>query len=167
MNDIIITAYGRAGDENSADADDMEAEDEVDAADSAAFHVFLLMGQSNMVGCDVITAEDRITDERVSVLGYETCPDTARVANQWDTAAPPLHNCSVGIGPGDYFAKTLAEALPAGHTMGLVPTAVSGQWIETFLQGGVHHQNISTKSSWPRVLRTRDSQAHLSSGRVQ
>ena len=29
--------------------------------------------------------------------------------------------------------------------MGLVPTAVSGQWIETFLEGGIHHQNILDK----------------------
>ena len=26
-----------------------------------------------------------------------------------------------------------------------MPTAVSGQWIETFLQGGIHHQNILDK----------------------
>ena len=109
------------------------------------FHIFLLMGQSNMVGCDVITPADRIADERVSVLGYETCPDTDRISNEWAAASPPLHNCSAGVGPGDYFAKTLVEALPEGHTMGLVPTAVSGQWIETFLQGGIHHQNILNK----------------------
>ena len=39
------------------------------------------MGQSNMAGCDVITPQDRISDERVSVLGYETCPGTQRISN--------------------------------------------------------------------------------------
>ena len=119
MNNIRITALGNAGMGTGASGDDMEAGGDANGGErQAVFHIFLLMGQSNMVGCDVITAEDRITDERVSVLGYETCPDTARVANQWDTAAPPLHNCSVGIGPGDYFAKTLQRPSQAHHGPG-------------------------------------------------
>ena len=146
MNEIIITALENRGVESGNNSEDMDAMGDADAPETdTVFHVFLLMGQSNMVGCDIITAEDRATDERVSVLGYETCPDTDRVFNEWDTASPPLHNCSAGIGPGDYFAKTLVDALPEGHTIGLVPTAVSGQWIETFLQGGIHHQNILDK----------------------
>ena len=146
MNEIRITALGPDGRGAGAGSGDMNAAGDADSmAANALFHIFLLMGQSNMVGSDIITRADRTTDERVSVLGYETCPDTDRVSNQWDIASPPLHTCSTGIGPGDYFAKTLVEALPDGHTMGLVPTAVSGQWIETFLQGGIHHQNILDK----------------------
>ena len=146
MNQIRITALEAAGAEDGASADNMGAADDGNSrAANPVFHVFLLMGQSNMVGCDIITPGDRATDARVSVLGYETCPNTDRVANEWDVASPPLHSCSAGIGPGDYFAKTLAAALPEGHTMGLVPTAVSGQWIETFLQGGSNHQNILEK----------------------
>ena len=146
MNNIIITAYTTRGIDNDANNNEMEANDDANGMSSnTVFHIFLLMGQSNMVGCDVITPEDRISDERISVLGYETCSETSRVLNQWETASPPLHNCSKGIGPGDYFAKTLAEALPEGHSIGLVPTAVSGQWIETFLEGGIHHQNILDK----------------------
>ena len=146
MNEIIITALEPGGVENSDSTGDMDATGDADSANTnTVFHVFLLMGQSNMVGCDIITPGDRTNDERISVLGYETCPETDRVSNEWDTALPPLHSCSAGIGPGDYFAKTLVEALPEGHTMGLVPTAVSGQWIETFLQGGIHHQNILDK----------------------
>jgi hypothetical protein len=144
MNEIIITA--REGIDNEMNTDNMDTADNADATTTnTVFHVFLLMGQSNMVGCDLITSSDRTTDERISVLGYESCPETNRMSNEWDTASPPLHSCSTGIGPGDYFAKTLVEALPEGHTLGLVPTAVSGQWIETFLEGGVHHQNILDK----------------------
>ena len=146
MNEIIITAFDPEGVERSNQNDEMDATGDAGAMETnSVFHVFLLMGQSNMVGCDVITQDDRITDERISVLGYETCSDTGRVFNEWDSASPPLHSCTAGVGPGDYFAKTLVEALPEGHTMGLVPTAVSGQWIETFLQGGVHHQSILDK----------------------
>ncbi|MEE2788479.1 MAG: sialate O-acetylesterase [Myxococcota bacterium] len=146
INNITITASGNSGVDAGASNDEMRADD--DAASQVptpVFHIFLLMGQSNMVGCDIITPQERRTDERVSVLGYETCPDSNRVVNQWDAASPPLHTCTAGIGPGDYFAKTLVEALPDGHTIGLVPTAESGQWIETFLQGGPHHQKILDK----------------------
>ena len=146
INNITITAWAPVGNDDGARVDEGEMMGASDAiAAGPTFHIFLLMGQSNMVGSDIITAADRVTDERVSVLGYETCPSSNRVSNQWAVASPPLHNCSAGIGPGDYFAKTLADALPAGHTIGLVPTAVSGQWIETFLQGGIHHQNILDK----------------------
>ena len=145
MNDILITAVEGDRAESDVGTDTMDTTEGTAMTTNPVFHVFLLMGQSNMVGCDTITPVDRTTDERISVLGYETCPETGRVSNEWTTAAPPLHTCSTGVGPGDYFAKTLAEALPEGHTMGLVPTAVSGQWIETFLEGGVHHQNILDK----------------------
>lgn len=145
INNIIITALEPGSVDHIDDPNEMDSAGHEDAIGSDVFHVFLLMGQSNMVGCDTITPEDRITDERVSVLGYETCSGTGRVFNEWDIASPPLHSCSTGIGPGDYFARTLAASLPDGHTMGLVPTAVSGQWIETFLQGGVHHSSILDK----------------------
>ncbi|HEU5072983.1 MAG TPA: sialate O-acetylesterase, partial [Polyangiaceae bacterium] len=42
-----------------------------------------------------------------------------------------------GIGPGDYFAKTLIEALPAGDTIGLVPCAIPGVDIDFFVKGVV------------------------------
>ena len=70
------------------------------------------MGQSNMVGCDLITLEDRTSDERVSVLGYETCPGTQRVVNQWDTALPPLHTCSGGIDRVITLPKPLLQHYP-------------------------------------------------------
>lgn len=107
------------------------------------FHVFLLLGQSNMVGYPKALEPDRVEDERVKVLGYDECAATGRHENVWDTAAPPLHNCwTDAIGPGDYFAKTLLPILPAGDTIGLVPCAISGEKIETFLKVG------GTKYDW-------------------
>lgn len=107
------------------------------------FHVFLLLGQSNMAGFPKALAADRVEDERVKVLGFNECAATGRQENVWDTAAPPLHSCwSDAIGPGDYFARTLLSILPAGDTIGLVPCAIPGERIQTFMKIG------GTKYDW-------------------
>jgi hypothetical protein len=101
------------------------------------FHVFLLLGQSNMAGYPKALAADQTENPRIKVLGYDACAATGRVEGQWDTAAPPLHECwNAGLGPGDYFAKTLIDEYPAQDTIGLVPAAISGEKIETFMKVG-------------------------------
>jgi hypothetical protein len=100
------------------------------------FHVFLLIGQSNMEGAPRPEAVDRETNESVKVLAYDNCTALGRTYNEWYTAAPPLHSCGGGVGPGDYFAKTLAAQFP-GKTIGLVPCAISGVDIDFFRKGVV------------------------------
>jgi Carbohydrate esterase, sialic acid-specific acetylesterase len=112
------------------------------------FHIFMLMGQSNMAGVAKSEASDKNTDERLKVWG-----GCNQKAGQWNTANPPLSDCPGGSGinlstsvdPGIWFAKTLLKKLPAGHTIGLVGTAESGEKIETFLSGGKHHDTIMKK----------------------
>jgi hypothetical protein len=112
-------------------------------ATEPTFHVFLLLGQSNMAGYAKAEAADEVEDDRVRVLGFDDCAETGRQADEWDTAAPPLHECWNGaVGPGDHFAKTLLPTLPPDDTIGLVPCAVSGERIETFLKVG------GTRYSW-------------------
>jgi hypothetical protein len=101
------------------------------------FHVFLLLGQSNMAGYSKAESADKVEDARIRVLGFDDCAATGRVKDEWDVAVPPLHECWNGaLGPGDYFAKTLIDALPAEDTIGLVPCAISGEKIETFQKAG-------------------------------
>jgi hypothetical protein len=95
------------------------------------FYVFLLIGQSNMEGQAKPDADDRMTDARVQVLAYDNCPNLPRTYNGWYTATPPLHSCYAGVGPGDYFGKTLAAAYPDAK-IGLVPCAISGVDIDFF-----------------------------------
>jgi hypothetical protein len=99
------------------------------------FLVFLLLGQSNMEGQPQPQAEDRAQDPRIKVLAYDDCAAVNREYGQWYTAYPPLHSCGGGVGPGDYFAKTLLESLPEGYTIGLVPCAVNGAPIDLFRKG--------------------------------
>lgn len=112
-------------------------------------HVFMLMGQSNMAGVAKREASDDNTDERMLVLGGCGNPPL-----EWSVVdRPPLSECpgekgwnpSDSVDPGIWFAKTLLPALPAGDTMGLVGTAESGESINTFIEGGVHHQMILDK----------------------
>lgn len=104
---------------------------------SPKFRVYLLLGQSNMAGFPKAQSADKVEDPRIKVLGYDNCAATGRKQNQWDVAAPPLHECWNGaIGPGDSFARTMIEQLPQGDTIGLVPCAISGEKIETFLKRG-------------------------------
>ena len=96
--------------------------------------IFLLFGQSNMEGIPKPEAEDLVEIPQIEVLGYDTCGD--RAYNVWDTAAPPLHRCFAGVGPGDWFAKTLIETWPNAE-IGLVPAAISGVDIDFFRKGVV------------------------------
>lgn len=112
------------------------------------FHIFMLMGQSNMAGATPFNDGDKNTDERLKVWGGCNQP-----AGQWNTATPPLNDCpgekgwnlSNSVDPGIWFGKTLLEVLPEGDTIGLVGTAESGESINTFISGGSHHQMILNK----------------------
>ncbi|WP_437625296.1 sialate O-acetylesterase [Sorangium sp. So ce1151] len=96
--------------------------------------VFLLIGQSNMEGVPKPQAQDKTENPRVKVLAYDNCSGIGRTYNEWYTASPPLHGCNAGVGPGDYFARTLAEAYPTA-TIWLVPNAISGVDIDFFRKG--------------------------------
>lgn len=98
--------------------------------------IFLLLGQSNMVGQPRPEAQDRVEDPRVRVLAYEDCWSLGRTYNHWYPAKAPLHDCGAGVGPGDYFARTLAKAYPDA-TIGLVPLAISGVDIDFFVKGAI------------------------------
>jgi hypothetical protein len=102
------------------------------SAGPTGMQIFLLFGQSNMEGVPQPEAADRVEDPRVEVLGYTNCG--LRQYNEWYVASPPLHSCYLGVGPGDYFAKAMAEAWPDAE-IGLVPAAIAGVDIDFFRKG--------------------------------
>jgi hypothetical protein len=137
---------GTGGDATSAGGSDGAGG--MEGSGEPVFHLFLLMGQSNMAGVAPIQETDKNTDERLQVWGG----GAGGPPNQWNLANPPLHdagekgwNSSGVVGPGMWFAKTLLEALPEGHTIGLIGTAESGDSIDTFISGGTHHPGILRK----------------------
>jgi hypothetical protein len=100
------------------------------------FHIYLMIGQSNMEGAATIEEQDRVTNPRVMVLQDEDCPRLGAVYGQWRVASPPLIRCLsyLGLGPGDTFGKVMAENSASEVTVGLVGAAHGGQKIEYFLK---------------------------------
>lgn len=112
------------------------------------FHVYLLLGQSNMAGRGKVEKEDQTPHPRVLALTKELA---------WAPAVEPLHwdKPSAGVGPGFAFAKALAEADPKIR-IGLVPCAAGGSPIEAWRPGAFHDQ---TKSHPWDDMRTRAKKA--------
>ncbi|HEX7762736.1 MAG TPA: sialate O-acetylesterase, partial [Cellvibrio sp.] len=112
------------------------------------FHIYLMFGQSNMEGAAPIENQDRITNPRVKVMADLNCSNLGRTYGNWYVASPPLNRCYSGLGPGDYFGKTMADGMPSSVTIGLVPAAVSGTPIELYQKSapiGRNNQNIPTQ----------------------
>jgi hypothetical protein len=94
------------------------------------FYIYILMGQSNMVGRDTRTLDAFKENPRVLALN----PD-----GQWVLAKDPLHEqvgrIVVGVGPGTSFALEMLKANPK-VTIGLVPCAVGGTPLRRWVKGG-------------------------------
>ncbi len=93
-----------------------------------SFHLFLLVGQSNMAGRGKLDAEAKQAHPRVLML------DKDRV---WAPALDPLHFDKpriVGVGPGRAFGNAVAER-DSEIVVGLIPCAVGGSPIATWESG--------------------------------
>ncbi len=105
-------------------------------ADRADFHLFLLIGQSNMAGRGTVEPEDQVPHERVLKLNQ---------ADRWVPATDPLHfdkPSVVGVGLGRTFALDYAQRHRA-VTVGLIPCAAGGSPIAAWEPGGYHDQTKS------------------------
>ena len=93
------------------------------------FHIYLLLGQSNMAGRGELTPEfEAIEHERVFALNAE---------GHWVKAKHPLHFDKpkrAGVGPGLSFGMEIAEA-DSTIRVGLVPCAVGGTDIGKWAPG--------------------------------
>jgi hypothetical protein len=91
------------------------------------FHLYLLIGQSNMAGRGAVDAESRKAHPRVVMLTKGLT---------WEPATDPLHfdKPAAGVGPGLAFGKQMAEANPQAR-IGLVPCAVGGTSIKAWVPG--------------------------------
>jgi len=95
--------------------------------------VFLCFGQSNMEGFPGIEEQDKgPVDERFQVLTAVDFPNLGRTKGKWYPAVPPLCRPSTGLGPADYFGRTLVANLPPNIKVGMVNVSVAGCKIELF-----------------------------------
>lgn len=97
------------------------------------FYVFLCLGQSNMEGFPGIEEQDKgPVDARFEALAAVDFPAEKWEKGRWRPAAPPLVRPGAGLGPADYFGRTLVDNLPPRVRIGVVNVAVAGCKIELF-----------------------------------
>jgi hypothetical protein len=91
------------------------------------FHLFLLVGQSNMAGRGVLEDQDIKPHARVVMLSKD---------GKWVPAIDPMHfdKPAAGVGLGKSFGQITAEASP-NVTIGLIPCAVGGSPIDSWMPG--------------------------------
>ena len=91
------------------------------------FHLYLLIGQSNMSGRGKMTEEDKQPVDGILMLNRK---------NKWQAARHPLHYDSkgAGVGLGLSFAKEMAKQ-NKDVTIGLVPCAVGGTALNRWVEG--------------------------------
>lgn len=116
--------------------------------DKESFHVFLLMGQSNMAGYGTILPAD---DKEIE--GAYMLRDVAGQSDKysWVPAKQPIH-CRLKsdrfclAGP---FAKTYRELYPQ-VTVGLIPMAWGGAPITNMIKGTPLYQETINKALWAK-----------------
>src|SRR5882672_8445098 len=84
------------------------------------FWVFLCFGQSNMEGFPGIQPEDTTNvDDHFQGLAAVDFPKVGRKKGNWYPAVPPLCRPSTGLGPADYFGRTMVANLPKNIRVGV------------------------------------------------
>lgn len=101
-------------------------------AQDSNFHIYLSFGQSNMEGQGVIEESDKEVNSRFLVLQAMDCPDLKREKGKWYQAIPPLCQCHTGLGPVDYFGRTMVENLSDSIRVGVFNVAIGGCDIRLF-----------------------------------
>lgn len=96
------------------------------------FYIFLCFGQSNMDGAGRIEDQDKTVDERFQVMAAIDMPNLGRKKGNWYPAVPPLCRGTGGLGPADYFGRTMVAGLPEKIRVGVINVAVPGCKIELF-----------------------------------
>jgi hypothetical protein len=97
------------------------------------FYIFLCFGQSNMEGAAKFETQDTTAvDQRFRLLEAVNCDNLNRTKGNWYTAVPPLTRCKTGLGPVDYFGRTLVANLPKNIKIGVINVAIGGCKIELF-----------------------------------
>lgn len=101
--------------------------------DREHFHLYLLIGQSNMAGRGSIEEEDKVAHPRVLTFSKD---------NAWVPAIDPLHfdkPAIAGVGLGSTFGRVMADANP-NVTIGLIPCAVGGTPLSRWQKDGDLYQ---------------------------
>lgn len=102
--------------------------EEADVPAKDKFHLFLLVGQSNMAGRGKVTPDDQVKNPKVLMFNKQ---------GKWVPAVDPMHFDKpgiVGVGLGRTFGLEVSKDNP-DITIGLIPCAVGGSPIKSWEPG--------------------------------
>ncbi|MFG0332413.1 MAG: sialate O-acetylesterase [Maioricimonas sp. JB049] len=108
--------------------------DEAKPADQGRFHLYLLIGQSNMAGRGKVDPDSNEAHPRVLKLDRD---------GNWVPATDPIHFDKpriAGVGLASAFGPAMAQA-DNTVTIGLIPCAVGGTRLERWVKGGDLYEN--------------------------
>ncbi|MCH7847582.1 MAG: sialate O-acetylesterase [Planctomycetes bacterium] len=103
-----------------------------------AFHLYLLIGQSNMAGRVPVQRRDRVPDPRVLMLDDQ---------DRWVLALDPVHTDKsiAGVGLCRSFARVLTDE-DQSITIGLIPCSVGGSALRQWEQGEAHYESAVSRT---------------------
>ena len=113
------------------------------------FYIYICFGQSNMEGNAQPESIDKTgIDERFRLLATCNFSSPSRTKGQWYKATPPLVSPNGGLGPSDYFGRTMVECLPENVRVGVIPVAMGGSPIEMFDKDKYQQKMKDNPSEW-------------------
>lgn len=111
-------------------------------ANKNSFHIYLLMGQSNMAGRDTRTLSSQVDNPCVLALNTN---------GQWIVARDPIHprqgRTEAGAGPGIPFAIEMVKG-NTNITIGLVPCAVGGTSLNHWVKGADLYEKALSRAKF-------------------
>ena len=113
------------------------------------FYIYICFGQSNMEGNAQPENVDKTNvDKRFRLLATCNYSSPKRTLGEWYDAIPPLVNPNGGLGPTDYFGRTMVAALPANVRIGVIPVAMGGSPIEMFDKDKYQQKMKDNPNEW-------------------
>ena len=117
------------------------------------FYIYICFGQSNMEGNAQPEAIDKTgIDKRFQLLATCNFSNPSRTMGNWYKATPPLVSPNGGLGPTDYFGRTMCEALPEEVRIGVIPVAMGGSPIEMFDKDKYQQKLKDSPNDWWATL---------------
>ena len=112
------------------------------------FHIYICFGQSNMEGNARWESIDNYVDSRFQMLATCNFSSPSRTLGKWYTAKCPIVSPNGGLGPTDYFGRTMVAAMPTDVKIGVIAVAMGGSPIEMFDKDKYQQKMKDNPSEW-------------------
>lgn len=123
--------------------------DGIPTEENSEFHIYLCIGQSNMVGYDNIRNEDIVVVDNAYLLNADGNWEAAQPYpayttdqgeymagfNRYSTANPGIHGSTGKMGPTISFSRGITNHAPEGVKIGIISNALGGTIVDEWSEG--------------------------------